>query len=152
MGIFDKIKGAVKAVTGSTAKITLEAPATLYPGEAVQVRITATSTGGEVKSKGVFIDLSCNEIIKFRSISVNNNEPIDFTDTVYEKEVKIAPEFVLAPNETKTWSVELPVPGDCKVTYEGKNCKNQWKLRGRIEAVGTDPASDWMDIRVGLKS
>src|SRR3989304_6076715 len=52
MGFLDKLKGAVNAVTGGAAKVTMEfEPKAVYPGDVVRVKISATSTGSEVKAK-----------------------------------------------------------------------------------------------------
>ena len=64
MGFFSKIKNAV---TGGEAQISLAfEPPIPSPGETVTVSVTATSTGGEVKSSGAFVDLRAEEVIRFR--------------------------------------------------------------------------------------
>ena len=64
MGFLDKMKGAVAAITGGAAKVSLEYHNVLAsPGDLVAVKVTAASTGAEVTSKGVFIDLRGTEEI-----------------------------------------------------------------------------------------
>src|SRR5262245_18082601 len=68
MGFLDKIKGAVNAVTGGAAKVTMEfKPSVAFPGDVIAVKITATSTGQQVKSKGVFVDLQGVEGINIKA-------------------------------------------------------------------------------------
>src|SRR6185295_20225634 len=56
MGFLDKLKGAVNAMTDGGANVTIEYPqAFVFPGDTIPVRITATSTGAEVKSGGIFV-------------------------------------------------------------------------------------------------
>jgi len=69
MGLFDMIKGAVNAVTGGGAKVTIEfQPALVMPGGAVQVKVTATSTGGEIKSQGCYVDVLGSEVVNAQGV------------------------------------------------------------------------------------
>src|SRR2546427_6329423 len=62
MGVFDKLKTAAQTMTGGAAKVSIEYPSqAVYPGEGMNVRVTVMSSGGEVKSKGVFVDLLAEE-------------------------------------------------------------------------------------------
>ncbi|MBK8252493.1 MAG: sporulation protein [Polyangiaceae bacterium] len=149
MGFFDKVKGAIHAVTGGAANVQFTyGPHLLFPGQQVQIGINATSTGGQVSSKGVFIDLSANEVIDFKDGSDNH---IRYQEQTFYKEIQVAPAFTLAPNETKQFEVTLLVPADARPSFVGKLCKHQWQMRARIEAFGNDPDTGWIDTRVGLK-
>ena len=61
MGFFDKIKGAVNAVTGGAATVEITYAERVTAGSAVPVRVTVTSKGSEIKSKGVYVDFEGNE-------------------------------------------------------------------------------------------
>ena len=51
MGLFDKLKSAVNAVTGGAATVTLDySPSFVYPGDQVSVRITAPGITVELRS------------------------------------------------------------------------------------------------------
>jgi hypothetical protein len=153
MGFLDKLKGAMNAVTGNAAKVTIEFnPAIAFPGDHVQVRITATSTGGEVKSKGVFVDLRGLEEISLPKNTSGDHQKIDAQRDTHSNEIQIAPAFVLGANETKTWEANVQLPGGIQPTYNGIFTKHQCQVRGRVEATGNDPDSGWQQIRIGAKA
>ena len=153
MGFFDKIKGAVNAVTGGAAKVELELlTLNAMPGEKVKVRIKATSTGAKVESKGVFVDLHGMEQIRLkRGAAANLNEDVSVQKTTLEQEIPLAPAFVLEPNESKVFEGEVIIPMTAQPSFAGAFASHEWKLRGRIEAFGNDPDSGFMAIKVGAK-
>ena len=158
MGLFDKIKSAVKAVTGGAAKVTIEFSQVLVqPGMAVRVRVTATSTGAEVKSGGCFIDVVGSEVIQIHDATpsghgVQPGQHVDIHETseTFKQAFQIAPAFVLAANETKVFEGAFQLPPGVQPSYQGKHASHQWTLRGRVEAVGNDPDSGYLPLRVGL--
>lgn len=162
MGFFDKIKGAVNAVTGGGAKVTLDFDqAVVCAGEAIKVKISATSTGAEVKSQGVFVDLQGTEEVTVRpsDITPQAGTPqapaITSNITVSKKSLQqsfqIAPAFVLAPNETKLFEGTVQLPASVLPTFAGQLTKHHWQIQGRIEATGNDPDSGFKPIRIGWK-
>jgi len=145
MGFFDKIKNAVNAVTGGAAKVSIQtSSAWSYTGDTLKVAVTATSSGGEVKSKGIFIDLLAEEEIRFK---VDNDKQTDKT-TTFSREFQIAPPFVLAPNDTKGFEGAIQIPIDVQPSYHGKNADHNWYIRGRVEALGNDPDSGFQPFTV----
>src|SRR5687768_16830112 len=70
MGLFDTFKGMVQAVTGGAARVAIEFDPLGFAGEEVRVRVSVASTGGEVKSQGVFVDIIASEQIKVPAASV----------------------------------------------------------------------------------
>lgn len=151
MGFFDKIKGAMNAVTGGGAKVSLEfQPPIAHPGHPLHVRITVVSTGGEIKSKGVFVDLVGNEVIKLPKGTVANQAAdIHATKASFQQEFQISPAFVLGANETKMFEGAIQLPPALEPSYTGALAKHEWKIQGRMEATGNDPDSGWLDIRIG---
>lgn len=154
MGLLDKLKGAVNAVTGGAAKVTIEfQPALAYPGDTVKVKITTTSTGQEVKSKGIFVDLRGVEELALKKGDANTLEgDLTLSKTTFEQEFKIAPELVLAANETKTFEGSFQIPAGVQPTFKGTWARYTWEIRGRMEAFGNDPDSGFQPFMVGLKS
>jgi sporulation-control protein spo0M len=151
MGFFDKIKGAVQAVTGGATRVSLEVqPSLVFPGDEVHVKIIATSTGNEVKSKGTFVDLKATEEVKIHD-SESKRDIAQATDTI-QQTFQIAGDFVLAPNETKTFEGTFRLPQNVLPTYSGTHTQHVCRLRGRIEAFGNDPDSGFNPIRVGSKA
>jgi len=149
VGFFDKVKGALNAVTGGAAKVQfMYGPQVLFPGEQVQIGIHATSTGQQVQSKGLFIDLSATETIDFKDQSDNH---IRYQEQTFYREIQVAPPFVLAPGETRQFQAVFVVPPEARPSFTGKLCRHHWQIRGRVEAFGNDPDTDWVDTRVGIK-
>jgi sporulation-control protein spo0M len=151
MGFFDKLKGMVNAVTGGAAKVTIQLQqACVFPGESVGVKITATSTGAEVKSKGVYVDVHAEERVSFRDDETK--QEINRAKTTTDQTIQIAPAFVLAPNETKTFEGSFQMPADVLPTFNGSLAQHVCQVRGRIEAFGNDPDSGYQVINVGSKN
>ncbi len=64
MGFLSKLKQTVNVITGGAAKVTIEwNPQTVVPGQPIAVKVTAGSTGSEVKSDGIFVDVFGRETI-----------------------------------------------------------------------------------------
>jgi sporulation-control protein spo0M len=152
MGFMDKLKSAAQAVTGGAARVTLEyQPPVVFPGDTVQVHITAVSTGAEVRSQGAFIDLRGQEWVHLTSAEAATQKDISTSKTSFETSVSIGGPFTLAPNETKTWDGTVQVPLTVQPSYTGVHSRHEWNIRGRIESFGNDPDSGWQPLRVGLK-
>ena len=151
MGFMDKIKGAVKAVTGGAANVTLQyEPQRAIPGQQLLVRVEVTSTGGEVKSKGLFIDLKATETVNVkRSDSQELTRDLRLTRTICSEEIQIAPGFTLGGGETKQFEVPVTVPQNAQPSYHGSRATCEWKIRARVDAFGNDPDSGFASIRIG---
>ncbi len=153
MGFFDKIKGAMNMVTGNAAKVTIEFPAQSFAaGESVPVRITAVSTGQEVVSKGVFIDLRELESISIRKKDeVNLGDDVAVNRPLFEQAFQIAPDFVLPAGGSLQWEGRVTLPPTAQASYVGRYATHEWSVRGRMEAKGNDPDSGFQPIRVGAR-
>jgi sporulation-control protein spo0M len=150
MGFFDKIKSAMNAVTGGAAKVMLEyQPPCLMPGEQLHVRITAASTGGEVKSGGAFIDLFANEQVKV--VHDETKQEVSKSRVTFQQSLQVAGPFTLAPNETRVFEGTVQVPPTMLPTFQGQFASHECLIRGRIEAFGNDPDSGYVPVRVGSK-
>jgi sporulation-control protein spo0M len=150
MTIFDKLKDMVNVVTGGAATVTIELlQACVIPGETVSVRITARSNGVEVKSKGAYVDVYAEETVSFKDD--DSKAEINRTKSTVQHTVQIAPAFVLAPDETKTFDGTFQFPSNALPTFVGSLCKHVCRLRGRIEAFGNDPDSGYQAINVGTR-
>jgi sporulation-control protein spo0M len=152
MGFMDKLKAAAHAVTGGAAKVTIEyQPQVAFAGDSIQVKITATSTGAEVKSKGIFVDIRGLEVIQLDKHAANSQTDVHHSKATFEQSFQIAPEFVLPPKETKQFSGTLTVPPSLQPSYKGNHAEHRWEIQGRVEAFGNDPDSGWQPLRIGLK-
>ena len=149
MGLFDKLKGAMNAVTGGCAKVTIEyQPQVGLPGDYVRVRVTATSTGAAINSKGVYVDLLAQEAIHLKG---GDHDGVHHNETTFNQEVQIAPAFQLAAGQALQWEGQFQLPPTAQPSYVGRHAKHEWFIRGRIEAFGNDPDSGWQPFRVGAR-
>src|SRR5688572_15763999 len=115
MGFFDKLKNAV---TGGSAKVELEiAKDTLALGETIMVKVNVHSTGSEVKSKGVFVDLWGEETVRYKDHE--NKDKESSTNTMHQ-ELQIAPALVLAAGEAKQFQGQITIPASAFPSYAGK--------------------------------
>ena len=153
MGLLSKLKSAVNFVTGGAAKVQIEyTPSTAVPGQTINVKVTAVSTGGEVKSKGIYIDLrSIERVSVSKRDSVELDDDLDFSKETFSNEVKISDDFVLGANETKVFEGTINMPDNVQPSFDGKFVSHAWEIRGRVEAKGNDPDSGYKPIRVGMK-
>jgi hypothetical protein len=145
MGFLDKVKSAGQAVVGGGAKVSIEYPHNpVRPGDSIPVKVTVMSTGKEFKSGGVYVDVyahesgqvKCNGCQKMVQI---NNSPV-------KQAIPIGPAFVLQPNESRTFEATIQIPGG-QPTYNGA-IRNEWKIRGRLDAFGNDPDSGFQPLEV----
>ena len=107
MGLFSAIKSAVKAVTGGAANVTIDFPPTACTGDEVEVRVVCTSTGGEVKSQGVFVDLLGSEKVNIKGGSKSDSgekQDVNVTNNTFSEAYQIAGPLVLGANETREFT------------------------------------------------
>jgi hypothetical protein len=154
MGFFDKLKGAVIFVTGGAAKVTVEwNPPIAFPGDVLNVRVTATSTGAAINSGGIFIDIAGHEQLNIpRNALGNSNEPISHNKETLSQTFQIAPPFALGPNETKQFEGRINLPPHAQPTYDGPYADHDWGIRGRLEMTGNDPDSGFQKFIVGKRA
>ena len=149
MGFFDKIKGAVNAVTGGAATVEITYADKATAGTSVPVKVTVTSKGTEIKSKGIFVDFEGNEhvhVTKKDDSKLGEDYRRSFEHS--KQEFKLHGEFVLGAGESKTVEGTISLPSNLQPSFEGRTTKNTYTVRGRLEAKGNDPDSGWKAIRV----
>lgn len=154
MGLLDKLKNAANTVSGGAARISLEyEPKVALPGDTLSVRITATSSGSQVKSGGVFVDLRAIETVRLPAVRVAGTDSSSTRNsyTSYEQQFPIAPAFTLAPNETRVFEGQVRLPSNVQPSFEGHYAQHEWSIRGRAEMTGNDPDSGFVALRVGTK-
>jgi len=145
MGFLDKMKSVGSAMTGGAAKVSLEYPMrALKIGEPIQVKVTVVSTGKEVKSSGVFVDVEAAEVGHVQCGNCKKDVAINIQ--TIKQAIPIASAFVLQPNEMKAFEATVQIPMG-QPTYNG-HIRHEWKIRGRLEAFGNDPDSGYQTIEV----
>lgn len=151
MGLFDKLKDVANMVTGGAARVSIEyEPRVAFPGDELSVRITATSTGGQINSRGVFVDLRAVESVRVSGTSTSGqHQNINNSHTSFEQAIQIAPAFTLAPNETKEFEGMVRLPMSAQPTFHGHYAQHEWSIRGRVEMTGNDPDSGFQPFQMG---
>lgn len=145
MGFLDKMKDMGTAMTGGAARVSIEYPhQPMRPGDSLQVTVTVVSSGKEVKSGGVFVDIFATETGKVKCKNCLKETPIQ-NETV-KQAIPIAPAFVLQANESKSFQATIQVPMG-NPSYNG-TIRHEWKIRGRLEAFGNDPDSGFQTIEI----
>ena len=153
MGFLDKVKGAVNAVTGGAAKVTFDfEPKVALAGENLRVKVSVLSTGAEVKSGGVFVDLRAREEVHIRKSEIQAERDVSLAKSTFDQGFQVAPEFVLAAGETKHFEGGVSLPADLQPSFKGAYGEHFWEIRARVEAFGNDPDSGWVRLRMGIKS
>lgn len=152
MGLLDKLKGAVNAVTGGAAEVTFEyEPGQLMAGQNIKVKVIAKSKGQEVKSKGCFIDLAGVESVSLkRTDNPDLQKDLRVSKEVFSKEFQIAPEFVLKANETLVFEGSVTIPTGLQPSFSGNFANFDYNIRGRIEAFGNDPDSGYQPVKLSV--
>lgn len=149
MGFMDKLKGAVNAVTGGGAAVEITYAERVTAGASVPIKVTVISKGGEIKSKGVYVDFEGTE-----SITVSKKDDSKLAEDYRQShghskhEHQLCGEFVLGAGETKVIDGTIPLPASLQPSFEGRFARNVYNVRGRLEAKGNDPDSGWKVIRV----
>jgi len=152
MGFLDKLKGAVNAVTGGGATVTIEYPMqTVFPGDTIPVRITATSTGAEVKSGGIFVDLVTSEEMRLEKGQFGSETHFHHKGEVFTQAIQVAPAFVLGAAQTQVVEGRVVIPPNAQPSSQGRHVAIHWLIRGRIEAFGNDPDSGYKPLTVGRR-
>lgn len=154
MGFFDKIRGAVHAVTGGAATVTIEFhPQIAFPGDMLSVRITATAKQNPIKGDGIFVDIRGVEEIRLKKGATEAvTDDVEIDRTTLEQSFQIAGPFQLAGNSTQQWEGMIMIPGSAQPTFDGSICDHGWGIRGRLSMFGNDPDSGFQAFRMGQRS
>ena len=148
MGLLDKLKGAVHAVTGGAATVEIQYAEKVAAGGSLAVKVTVTSKGAEIKSKGVYVDFEGVE-----QIHIPKKEEQKFSEDYHRslshstQEFQLCGEFVLGAGASKTVEGVINVPPTLQPSFDGRWTKNLYQVRGRLEAKGNDPDSGYKPLR-----
>lgn len=120
MGFLGKMKNAI---TGGGANVTIEYPSnTVKPGDKIHVKVSVTSTGNSVKTKGVFVDLKGEE---HGSVTGSNRcdkcgdydkVHVRFHNTTFDSAYPLSGAFTLGDNENKNFEGDITIPSNAQPT------------------------------------
>jgi sporulation-control protein spo0M len=145
MGFLDKMKGVGSAMTGGSARVSIEYPhQALKPGDSLPVKVTVVSMDKEVKSSGVFVDIEAAETGQVKCKHCGQMTQVK-NETI-KQALSVGPAMVLQPNETKVFEQTIQIPMG-QPSYGG-TVSHEWKIRGRLEAFGNDPDSGYQTLQV----
>jgi len=179
MGLMDKLKGAVDAVTGGGADVEISwEPETVMPGQAFDVTVTVKSTGAEVKSEGIFVDVlgeetfmpeaeeieaveDAEEIVAGDGVDGLEATPIGDMDgadeddipnqesrTVINESYRLHDALVLGADESKVVNGQVTLPAELPPT-SAEDLGRHYAIRGRLKAFANDPDSGYKELQVG---
>ncbi|WP_147302811.1 hypothetical protein [Marinoscillum furvescens] len=103
--------------------------------EALQVTLTAEATDDVLYAEQVILQLRAIE----RSAS---SHVLYSDDLVLDKQVQ------LSPGQPSKWEQSVAIPPHIAGTFVGKHSSFHWEVRGRLEAAGIDPKSEWQKFFV----
>jgi hypothetical protein len=118
------------------------------------VKVTARSTGGEVKSDGVFVDLEGVETVETDHTATDGTGRschVSVSGNTVKEKFRIGPAFVMQPGDTKAFEGVIQIPEGVQPSFQGELARHEINLRGRIEAFGNDPDSGFQLIRIGSR-
>lgn len=168
MGLFSKLKQAMNVVTGGAAQVSLEwTPPAVTPGQPIHVKVSARSTGSEVKSDGIFVDVfgretflapaepprvepqpkSPAELDYPPEVEKKAGEPETDTKTIFRESFRLCEAFVLGADHTRQVEGQFTLPAHLPASRDG-DLDLIYRIRGRMEAFGNDPDSGYKELRV----
>ncbi|MBI4860389.1 MAG: hypothetical protein HY815_09020 [Candidatus Riflebacteria bacterium] len=144
MGLFDKIKSAVKMVTGGSAAVTLELGPRRDDGS-YPARVKAVVSSTDLEIGRVYLAVEGLETVRYKIKEPGSEHETEQTlsETTFKTEVDIAPAQSLVANKEYLFEGLFSLPADAPHTYLGKNARHEWRVYAGLDASGTDPASSW---------
>ena len=112
-----------------------------------------TSTGGEFKTNGVFVDFLAAERGRVNGFGrcphchETGYTTVEVNTTTVDVAVPLASPFVLGANEQRDFEGNVQVPPGSP-TYRSRYINQLWYIRGRLDAFGNDPDSGYKEIVV----
>lgn len=155
MGFLDKMSDAFNPLTGGGAVVDIAYPRrNVRSGEWIDVKVYVTSTGGDIKTNGVFVDVIASEQGRvsgwgrcprchdqfYTTLEVNEN--------LAEAATALSGPFVLPAGGSQEFEGKVQIPTG-PPTHYGRTLSNRWYVRGRLDAFGNDPDSGYKEIVVG---
>ena len=152
MGLWDKLKGAVQAVTGGSASVRVSVgEATI--GQPFTVHVEATAKA-DVELSAVYVMVRAKEFADVRDVEYDHAEGrhhieyIEASHQTFNQRYEIASASTLSDGETKTWSGEICIPDSANPSFEGEMISHRWSVMAALDAYGNDPDSGWQQFEI----
>ena len=152
MGLWDKVKGAVRTMTGGGATITLSVgEATL--GSPFVVRVSATANA-DIDVSAIYVQLRAVEHAEVRDVDYDYGEGrqrieyVEGTHTTYTEKFVIGDKVALQEGQTMTWEGEITVPDSANPSFDGHMISHQWTILGALDCFGNDPDTGWQTFQM----
>lgn len=152
MGLWDTVKGAVRTMTGGSAKVTIEV-SEITLAQPFRVRVTALAEA-DVEVSSVYLKFRAIEHAEVRDVDYDygdGSQRIEYVEgsyTTYSEKFEIAPKMKLTQGQTHSWDAELTLPEAANPTFDGHIISHQWTVMAALDCFGNDPDSGWQTIQV----
>lgn len=169
MSFWDSMRTAVDRVIGTSATVTVAMdPRVVVPGQSVSVEIAVKNGPSNLDARAVLFEIESVEDINLpRSANIANvfadaaaaaskrpgpSEPEAtlHTEVLVKSKITVSAGLRLNPGEDRKFKGTFRLPMSVQPTYEGKYARHSWRLRARLDILGTDPSSEWLTFRVRL--
>lgn len=169
MGMWDSVRTAVDRVTGSSATIVVDADKdAIRPGETMTLRISVKNGPAPVDARALLVEIEGLEVIDLPRYANWANivedvasaaakpgargggkPPVTRNSTkTCQATVTVSSGLSLSPGEERKFQGTFRLPANAQPTYEGKYAKHVWRMRARLDVLGTDPDTGWRLFRV----
>lgn len=173
MGLWDSVRSTVDRVTGSSANLSLEADAeVIRPGQTVNARIVIKNGLSTLEARALLLEIEGIETIDLpRNANWANvvqdvlesgskgapqahqkPQKTQHSDKTWSATITVSPALTLAAGEEKKYQGTFRLPANVQPSYDGKYAKHFWRMRARLDVLGTDPSTPWFTFRVATAS
>jgi hypothetical protein len=171
MGMWDTILNGVSRVTGSAATVTATlSPAAVMPGDEMTIEVEVVNGNAPLDVRALVLDVEANEHIALQSMEHTLDAMVQSMErsqgrrigtaplaaqphdaNVFRAEVRVAGPITLGVGERKRYTGRVRLPPRSQPTYLGVNVQHTWRLRARLDILGTDPTTAWEAFVVGRR-
>lgn len=181
MGFWNSVMSTLDKVAGTSARVYLEGPGVVVnPGSTVKVNIIVENGGAELDVRQVLLEVRAMEYIDVPKTadlhaytanvlrdagaprtglarsSLNHDDRLfpnlQTEHYTYKTSIRVGESKTLAPNQKVRYEGKFTFPSNVQPTYSGKYCHHTWQIRGRVDILGTDPNSGWVNFQVCVPS
>jgi len=152
MGLWDKVKGAVQAMTGGGATVNVTVGEASI-GRPFIVNVEATANA-DIELSAVYVIVRANEFADVRDVGYQHADEwhridhIEASHQTFKQRFDIASGCTLSDGETKTWSGEIRIPESANPSFDGEMISHRWAVMAALDAYGNDPDSGWQEFEI----